>query len=138
MLKSEITIKLELYDSLYESATELHNSYNLCNIRTDGGNSGTLVTCHYCPYFCCEGCRHMGPQGCRVKSLSCKLWLCEKALVKAPDAVKRTLGEMIETARASDLLHVRASRKDVERVLKGEPRKVEPPKHLKVEMFPKQ
>ena len=26
---------------------------------------------------CCEGCEHLGPKGCAVKSLYCKLWLCD-------------------------------------------------------------
>lgn len=27
---------------------------------------------------CCEECRHLSARGCTVRSLACKLWLCEE------------------------------------------------------------
>jgi hypothetical protein len=26
---------------------------------------------------CCEDCKHLSRKGCTVKSLACRLWLCE-------------------------------------------------------------
>lgn len=37
--------------------------------------------------LCCGGCRHLGAEGCTVKALACKLWLCR-------DVQKTEKGEM--------------------------------------------
>ena len=64
----------QLYDILLASGQRTLDYYNPCDwkdgkcrrmrsLKDDAG--------------CCEGCKHLSPKGCTVKSLGCKLWLCE-------------------------------------------------------------
>jgi hypothetical protein len=66
------------YIRLYKAADEiLRQPDNPCNIqkREDG-----KFTCTYHPQgsdqLCCTGCTHLGPEGCTVMSLGCKLGWC--------------------------------------------------------------
>lgn len=67
----------EHYDDLYERGSNLLKMHNPCNIRQEGekwvcnNTRGGLE-------WCCGGCKHLGPNGCTVKALSCKLWLCNQ------------------------------------------------------------
>ncbi len=72
--KMELEAKGELYDMLLAIGQQTLDYYNPCDWRNgkcrrmrsskdDGG--------------CCVGCEHLSPKGCTVKSLGCKLWLCE-------------------------------------------------------------
>lgn len=71
----------EVYDALYQRGTEILAEYQPCNIRPRT-NKGQVegVLCSNPQYTdgsaCCIGCEHLGPQGCTVKALACKLWLC--------------------------------------------------------------
>src|SRR3990167_1879229 len=68
------------YIRLYKAADEvLRQPDNPCQIRKEGEN----ITCvrsraGYEPHnvLCCEGCEHLGPEGCTVMSLGCKLGWC--------------------------------------------------------------
>ncbi len=55
---------------------------NPCNIKVVDGQA----TCRG-GVPCCEGCRHLGDKGCKVKSVACKLWFCEHAVVSLPALV---------------------------------------------------
>ena len=62
-----------------------------------------LASVHACPHcgtavegaegtFCCHGCEHLGPRGCTVESLYCRLWICEplqSAHIKRVDGHRR-------------------------------------------------
>ncbi len=66
--------KSDIYDVLYNEASRLLKAENPCNIREENGKmvcNGHLVSC-------CYGCKHLGPKGCTVEALSCKLWLCRE------------------------------------------------------------
>lgn len=121
---NDVNRKLKLYDELYDKADEIGRQNNPCNIKVQGN----LVTCRWCPYWCCEGCRHNGPKGCRVKSLSCKLYLCHRAMKYVPESEKTKIRDLLTLSYKENLLHPRASRADIKRILKGEDRKV--PSHI--------
>lgn len=62
-----------LYKALYHLAGNVFKKYDPCQIRPQqegivcaDGNG------------CCGGCPHLGPKGCTVMSLGCRLWLCQK------------------------------------------------------------
>jgi hypothetical protein len=66
--------KEELYDILFAIGQKSMDQYSPCDwkdgecrrMRSSEGDRG-----------CCEGCKHLSKKGCAVKSLACKLWLCE-------------------------------------------------------------
>ena len=70
-----VEAKKELYDALFRIGEQTMNYYNPCEwskeqcirMRSSKGDDKG----------CCEGCRHLSRSGCTVKSLGCKLWLCE-------------------------------------------------------------
>ena len=65
------------YIRLYKAADEiLRQPGNPCNITSNG--NGTFNCAYYknSKYLCCDGCKHLGPEGCTVMSLSCKLGWC--------------------------------------------------------------
>ena len=73
----------QIYDSLYDEASEILARDNPCQIGCDGCNN--RHTPGYGPGniysdpskgLCCTGCKHLGPEGCTVKALSCRVWLC--------------------------------------------------------------
>lgn len=74
-----ITARKKKYSEIYAEYDELLKKYNICNIRR---NEKGITVCNGCNdeeedgKLCCRGCRHLSKKGCRVKSLSCKIWLC--------------------------------------------------------------
>lgn len=75
-----------MYDELYAEGQAVLEKYNPCNIQPDG-------SCTKMQYgascYCCESCEHLGPTGCKVKSLACKLWLCHDARMANKEAVHK-------------------------------------------------
>lgn len=66
--------KSELYDVLFDQADRIVKKVNPCNIRKN--ESGELVCNGVSPEWCCGGCQYLTTNGCSVKALGCKLWLC--------------------------------------------------------------
>ena len=66
--------KKELYDILFTIGQRIMNYHDPCD-----WNGGTCVRMRSVEgdKGCCEGCEHLDPKGCTVKSLYCKLWLCD-------------------------------------------------------------
>jgi hypothetical protein len=68
------------FDRLYEQASRLLGRHQPCAIH-----DGSCYSMRSDPQrhrrmkmaFCCGGCAHLGPQGCTVESLHCKLFICE-------------------------------------------------------------
>lgn len=88
-----------LYDRIYDIADRLFKKYNPCNIRmTRADNTYCLyhspryrrsVTYSDSPNkLCCRGCEHW-LNGCTVKCLRCKLFICCSAGNKFPMFLKR-------------------------------------------------
>ena len=67
--------KGQLYDILIALGQQTLDRYNPCEwrngkcrkMRSSKGEKG-----------CCEGCGHLGAEGCTVQSLACILWLCDE------------------------------------------------------------
>lgn len=82
MALNRIALEAE-YDRIYDAADTALKKHNPCQIQRDEQG---VVSCadtrrmaqekYRTPMLCCGGCQHLGPNGCTVKSLSCKLWLC--------------------------------------------------------------
>ncbi len=71
-LKSEA--RGQLYDILMAIGQRILDYYNPCDWR-DG--KCRRMRSSRDDQGCCEGCEHLGPTGCRIQSLACRLWLCE-------------------------------------------------------------
>ena len=89
------------YDRLYAEADALFKEYNPCQIRrTPEGNSCLGGSHKPSASFCCNGCRYLRKNGCGVKSLSCKLWLCHALSVNngVPQEFKEKLQDIRKRA----------------------------------------
>jgi hypothetical protein len=68
------------FDRLYAQSEQVLGKYQPCQIR-----DGSCYSMRTDPQrhvrmkmaFCCGGCQHLGPQGCTVESIHCKLFICE-------------------------------------------------------------
>lgn len=98
MIKSKRSL-IRTYKRLYAAGQAVLDTYQPCRTKEGG-------PCHI-KTFCCSGCRHLGKNGCRVKALWCKLWLCSNACHnrKAVDALCLLWDEAADLG----LLHFRAS-----------------------------
>jgi len=79
---------MDKYSEIYVKADALIKQHDPCNIK-DGWC--TKYSRDDNPYgkkqgeLCCHGCEHhSAKRGCRVKALSCKLWLCGTIRDKYP------------------------------------------------------
>lgn len=88
--------KEELYSNLCYRADEILSRYNPCKV-TDG----KCIRGH----FCCNGCVYLIDNKCSIKSLLCKLWLCEKFSVN--ESVVSELKDIFDIALSNDLLIAR-------------------------------
>lgn len=80
LVKIDKATKSFVYDVLVREAEILLFFHNPCNIREEGGR---MVCNASTPSYdalasCCAGCAHLTTQGCSVKALQCKLWLCRE------------------------------------------------------------
>lgn len=95
-----------LYDELYEKASLVLAKYDPCRIR-DGECLRGEPCCDdsdgRCKYFSNE---------CTVKSLACRLWLCDEAREAFPECAI-ALDELKKIAKDSRFLDYRASKKDI-------------------------
>ena len=70
MNKYTVEERSHKYDELYDEAEAFlkkHNPCTKCKGYTLFGGSAPN---------CCERCPFLGPTGCTIKCLACKLWLC--------------------------------------------------------------
>jgi hypothetical protein len=96
--------KLEIYNELYEEASELMKQYDPCGIK-----DGKCVRGR----FCCDGCRYLSPTGCTTKALVCRIWLCEKAKSKAPEELLLKLEDISTRLWQYDIKQERGGMKDI-------------------------
>ena len=83
MAKNLVALKAE-YDRIYDEADAIIKAHNPCGIQKADGK----VSCNrsrrdpgwehpkQVGQLCCSGCKHLGPEGCTVRSLGCKLGGC--------------------------------------------------------------
>lgn len=89
-MKLDIEALSAEYDRLYDEAARILREDDPCQIRRDPDG---IVRCtsvrakmkmkSYAymrtqqTQLCCTSCKHLGPEGCTVQSLCCKVWLCD-------------------------------------------------------------
>ena len=81
-----------IYDRVYNIADRLFKKYNPCNIHTEGDkvicNGGDKPSNTLCCYECSPDCGlrsiHYWDNGCTIKCLGCKLFLCPPVIRKYP------------------------------------------------------
>ena len=94
------------YDRLYDEGNAILKQHDPCQIRTVDGVASCVRTRAQPSYenpnqegqLCCGGCKHLGPNGCIVRSLGCKLSLCSYFSFDAPVVV--ALNDLQRQARA--------------------------------------
>lgn len=74
--EEEYNRKLKLYLYLYDQASAVIEKYNLCH------------DCDKKSTWCCGGCEYLTNTGCKYKVLPCRLWLCNEARKRYPEATK--------------------------------------------------
>lgn len=105
------------YDELYAQADAVLKRHNPCQIRKEADGTFSCEDSRTHPagsrgsQLCCGGCEHLGPQGCTVKSLACKVWTCQTL----KDAKHPVVQELYQIKKAADRDYVplgfRASKK---------------------------
>jgi hypothetical protein len=79
MTRKQVELRSKAYDLLFAEGVEVLKKWNPCKHDENGKCAGYEDGC-------CGGprCEHLGPKGCTVQSLQCKLWLCYP-ISKTPD-----------------------------------------------------
>ena len=72
MSQKSIAEFIRRYDALYDRAQRILDIWKPCLRKADGFPCLTGS-------FCCGGCSHLSKNGCTVRALSCKVWLCHEA-----------------------------------------------------------
>ena len=89
-----------IYDLLYTKASLAMAIFNPCRIKDGRCRRGD---------FCCQDCPHLGQNGCTVRALACKLWLCRTAARdpgnKVCQTILQTIGEIAEYLNLNGYRH---------------------------------
>lgn len=80
VLNSKKNIR-KLYNDLYDATDILFKEYNPCQVYDGECFCGRTKINK--KSFCCNGCRHLSESGCTVRSLACKLHICDGLWRKA-------------------------------------------------------
>lgn len=79
----------EIYREVYAEHDKLLKRYNICNIHKNeygkivcNGQVSDECSPKRNEELCCYDCKNLSNKGCRVKAISCKGWICYKALEK--------------------------------------------------------
>lgn len=85
------------YDRLYEEADKLFKRHNPCQFEEGRCASNRI----YAGWErgkggCCGRCRHVGPKGCRVKALGCKVFICSWIKEKGPTEFNAKISKLRE------------------------------------------
>ena len=99
-----------LYDELYEKAVLILEKYNPCKIEGGACLSFSRVK------YCCDDdgvkCCFLSKDGCKTKSLSCKLYLCDTAAEASPECFSE-LVPVIKMAYKYDFLGYQKTKEDI-------------------------
>lgn len=83
-MKTDIAMLMMEYDRLYDKASAILKADNPCQIQKGEDGRVTCVMTRCEPVYdqdhpgtlCCGSCKHLGPDGCTVQALACKVWSC--------------------------------------------------------------
>jgi hypothetical protein len=107
MIQHSLAYLSKQYDKLYSEGQKILDTYNPCMANKAICLEGER---------CCVHCKHLGNNGCKIKCLICKLWLCPTARKVNPKASKK-LFALMDKARDLDLLYFRASKEELFAIL---------------------
>jgi hypothetical protein len=101
----------QLYDKLYENGVRILRKHDPC-----GFSNGKCSAPHK---NCCENCEHLSENGCTIKELACKLWLCDYAKKRFPGCARK-LEEHWDLAMKHNLIGERETKEEtLERIAHG-------------------
>lgn len=75
--------RAEVYDKLVRLADKVLAKYQPCAKCPVG-----CSTQRFTKAWCCSGCPNLGPKGCTVNSLACKIWVCRNHMMLAKVSAK--------------------------------------------------
>lgn len=81
MSPQEVEARMKIYDRLF---TEGEKFSHLCQIKDGECFSPTGPTCCMRDRIS-QRCDHLGPDGCRITTLKCKLWFCGQVRQAHPE-----------------------------------------------------
>lgn len=114
--------KEKLYNELCDQADVILNKFNPCEVKDGKCKRG---------YFCCDGCKYLKSNGCSIRSLFCKIWICEESWNTRSDEWKKEykdkVAPIIAKAIDNNFVLVRGSYQEIVDVSNG---KIFPQKHL--------
>lgn len=118
-MKRSIKYFSEKYDELYEKADKLLKEYNPCKIKC-GSCQANRIDPKYnsTNQLCCGGCPHW-KNGCTVKSLACKLWLCGPVQGKFPYLYNKNSERIRELAHKLEAIRNEAYKVGIPLVFRG-------------------
>lgn len=93
----------QLYDKLYENGVRILRKHDPC-----GFSNGK---CAAPRKNCCEDCKYLSKNGCTVKELACKLWLCDSARRRFPGCARK-LDELWDVAMKHHLIGERETKEE--------------------------
>jgi hypothetical protein len=100
-----MSYKSRLYDVLYEMADKVLKEHNPCRVE-----NGKCLRCQKGGHnFCCDDCQYLKDNGCSVKALYCRVWLCGS---HHRGIVENELNFIHYIARQHGLLTFRGSKED--------------------------
>ncbi len=76
MNRKELSIE---YSRIYDEANKIFKKYNPCQFKGNECNRNRYWNerqIHKEKNGCCYDCSSIGPKGCKIKSISCKLFTC--------------------------------------------------------------
>jgi hypothetical protein len=74
-----VALKMLQHDDAYKRGQAVLAKYNPCALRKEADGTYSCYesrTKKEKQAGCCEGCEHLGSDGCTVQAVACKLWLC--------------------------------------------------------------
>ena len=126
----DINKLLAEYDRLYDKASEIIQQRNPCDIKREEDGAVTCRRTRLFPDYdrngclCCGGCPHLGPDGCTVRALGCRVESCgggaySAELAQWPEGCYDELQVVAKEARAIGIpLYYRASKEGIFRRLR--------------------
>jgi len=110
----------KLYSEVYAEAQAAFDKYKPCQIEIDengkascfasrASDEGYRTSDPSSGELCCIGCKYLGKNGCKVKCLGCKLYLCSR--ISADHPIRIILAKLRQKA-GMGMSHIRKSKKE--------------------------
>lgn len=101
----------QVYDQLYALAAKVLTRMNAC-ATCPVSCKKDLFHHHYSKSWCCGGCPNLGPTGCTVQALGCKLWICPAEKRRQNPIWKSRLRKLAEIADHYGIHMARATKEE--------------------------